>query len=369
MLPPVVKHQVLCIIQIGSMTYNLLNTISILLILHYCSSRVNPFVARRTTDTFRSYSIDATARKTSNLCYEPLRRPTHDMHCCYSVAHHPRHPRRNTIQWRLINCECVRYRTQLYLTRNDDTSFDFSSKLGWEEYYRKGLTFDSICDNDSSTSATSITTEWHTSIPLETIASYCWNSVNKDNSNESKTKRTEKFILMIGCGTSRLVDVVMAGTSCDSNGLKNTHITLLDSSQTCIDELQRRYKSVSNIHYICGDAIELSNTVSCSRKDTNAQIPQRYDTIVDKGLMDVLFCSDDWTSSVQTLFTEATKVLIHSDSGGTYILISYQLPKATKNFLQEIADELGYAWEFNCYGSTKRVSISTAKPKKETLGV
>ena len=191
---------------------------------------------------------------------------------------------------------------------------------------------------------------------------------DNDEKDIDGTDRTNKSILMIGCGTSRLVDVIMAKNpySSNNNSAKSdddVQFTLLDSSQTCIDELTRRYQKFDNVHCVCGDAIELTKTLSVSCPTTKAKIPQRYDTIIDKGLMDVLFCSDDWTSSVETLFTEATNVL-NRNGGGTYILISYKLPNATKQFLSEIADGLGYVWDFNCIGSTKRVTLSMADPKK-----
>ena len=264
--------------------------------------------------------------------------------------------------------------SQLYTkqgSNNDDTSFDFSSKIGWEEYYQRGLmTVDKNNNDGISSSAPSITTEWHTSIPLETIASHCWRNLVKNcNKGIDDSDRINKSILMIGCGTSRLVDVIMAKNpySSNNNSAKSdddVQFTLLDSSQTCIDELARRYQKYENIHCVCGDAIELTKTLLVYGPNTaKATIPQRYDTIIDKGLMDVLFCSDDWTSSVETLFTEATNVL-NRNGGGTYILISYKLPNATKQFLSEIADGLGYVWDFNCIGSTKRVTLSMADPKK-----
>lgn len=359
------------------MTYNLLIFISTLLILTYNSSIVNSFICHWETGTFHRFG---TSINVLNRNYEVQFDPehtTHKLHCHNAI---PRHPRRQARKIGNLYCNMLsqfkKYKsigvpTQLYVSegRNDDTSFDFSSKLGWEEYYQRGLNFDNINENDDSRK---ITTEWHTSIPLETIASHCWNSFNTCDDSDSLIDgiiSTKKSILMIGCGTSRLVDVVMAEGPYTSSSINDLHITLLDSSQTCIDELQRRYEGFCNVHCVCGDAVELTHTLSRSRSihhlHNKEEIPQQFDTIIDKGLMDVLLCSDDWTYLVQKLFTEATKVLIaNGGTGGTYILVSYQLPKATREFLLEVACRLGYSWEFNCYGSTKRVTISFAKPRK-----
>jgi SAM-dependent methyltransferase len=202
-----------------------------------------------------------------------------------------------------------------------DASFDFSSALGWEQYYQRNSS-----DEDT-------VLEWHSSIPLEVVASYCFGRF--DNGSEQN-------VLMPGCGMSRLTDAVLESG-------RTTNITLLDSSQTCIDQLKLRYKHLARISYVCGDAVKLSTTLGAC---------QLYDVIVDKGLMDALFCGEGWNGPVAKLLEEASQ-LLHPK--GVYLLVSYRLPRSTKKFVTEVGDKIGLTWEFDCKGSNDRVGISLAR--------
>jgi hypothetical protein len=222
---------------------------------------------------------------------------------------------------------------ELYSRVNDDTSFDFSSKLGWDQYYQ-------------TTSLEESVEEWHASIPLETIASCC------------PPSRPDCEILMIGCGTSRLVDVILDQHT--SQGV-NTRITLLDSSSTCIDALKRRYRDYSQkekLRYVCGDAVHLSS--SLSNLDGAHIGGARYDYIIDKGFMDALFCGEGWNTPVAALLSEASSLMNASGALSRYVLISYRLPKATKEYLIDLSAETGFHWDFDCAGSNRKVGISVA---------
>jgi SAM-dependent methyltransferase len=215
----------------------------------------------------------------------------------------------------------------------DDSSFDFSSKLGWDQYYQKAPLEDTV-------------KEWHVSIPLETIAALC------------PPCRNDCDVLMIGCGTSRLLDAVL-----DQHLLQgvNTRITSLDSSATCIDQLRSRYQDhpqKDNLFYVCGDAVHLSSSLSIL--DQTHSYSTRYDYIIDKGLMDALFCGDGWNGPVATLLSEASSLLKAGGVPGKYVLISYRLPKATKEYLLNVSVKAGLKWDFDCTGSSTRVSISVA---------
>ena len=351
------------------MPHHLKHTIcSALLLFIYYSSKGDSFGGRGKTGAFRSYynsgrtiiSAKVTKFHQSKKLVFNRQQLQHELLFCHTDSLIPNYESRTIGKIDGSYTDTTgRVPTRLHMTTisNDDTSFDYSSKLGWEEYYKRELIINDIScyknDGNNTFDATTATTEWHASIPLDTISSYCW---------VTRHERGKKSILMIGCGTSRLVDVVISGIpykNSMSNG-DDVHITLLDSSQTCINELTRRYQNIENVHCICGDAIQLENTLSFPNTSTTSKIPQRYDTIIDKGLMDVLFCSDDWTLSVKTLFSEAIKVL--APSGGSYVLISYKLSKMTREFLIQLADGVGYTWEFNCVGSTERVHISVSKP-------
>jgi hypothetical protein len=143
---------------------------------------------------------------------------------------------------------------------------------------------------------------------------------------------------MVGCGTSDLPSVVYAD--------RHAHIILLDSSQTCIDHLSARYGE--DMTYLCADATKLAEFVPTAS----------VDIIVDKGLMDALFCGEGWNGPIDSMVRQASKVLY---PGGMYLLVSYRLMQSTKEFLAEVGDEVGLDWEFDCAGSNERVGISIAR--------
>lgn len=228
----------------------------------------------------------------------------------------------------------------------DNESFDFSSSIGWEVYYRNH-------QNEPDE------LEWHSSVPLEVLARYC---------NSATSFSTSDFIsiLMVGCGTSQLPGIILHQDETDHiNGepseTRRIEITLLDSSATCIDQLKSRYKAhplQSSIRYVCGDAVQLSTTL------TRASLPCQacFDRMVDKGLLDALMCSEGWNGPVVTLLEEVSRVL---SCRGLYILVSYRLPKSTKQFLKQQGERFGLVWEFDCPGSNERVGISVATKTRE----
>lgn len=150
---------------------------------------------------------------------------------------------------------------------------------------------------------------------------------------------------MVGCGTSRLPEAIWEQSA-------NADITLLDSSTTCIQQLKNRYGE--SAQYACGDALRLSKLLSNVDGDSSLY----YDTLVDKGLMDALLCGEGWNGPVQQLLQEAVAVL--RPYSGRYMLISYRLPTATKDFLASMGQEIGLLWQFDCEGSNDRVGISIA---------
>ena len=101
--------------------------------------------------------------------------------------------------------------------------------------------------------------------------------------------------------------------------------------------------------YVCGDATKLSEC-----------IPDVVDVIYDKGLMDAIFCNEGWNKPIALLIQEASKVLVE---GGMYILVSYRLPKSTKEFLLDVGDANNLEWSFDMEGSNDRVGISVARKR------
>jgi SAM-dependent methyltransferase len=200
-----------------------------------------------------------------------------------------------------------------------DDSFDFSSAIGWEQFYKES----GVSSQEYSV------LEWHSSVPLEVLADF----IPLGGSN----------CLMVGCGTSDLPSVVYEKRS-------DISITLMDSSQTCIEQLSGRYGDTMS--YVCGDATRLSSVLPPSKL---------YNIIIDKGLMDAIFCGEGWNGPIESLVKESSKVL---SPGGFYLLASYRLPTSTKEFLTEVGSEVGLEWEFDCAGSNDRVGLSIARKKR-----
>lgn len=191
-------------------------------------------------------------------------------------------------------------------------AFDFSAPSEWETFYQD----------------TTEVVEWHSSIPLERVASYV-------------PKQQDAEILMVGCGNSKLPQVIL---SCCSN----PRIVLLDTSPTCLDQLMELYGP--DVEYVCGDAVNLQRL-----------FPHRkFDVIVDKGLSDAIFCSEGWNGPLETLYRGAAAVL--RPEVGKYLLVSYRLPSSTKDFLRQVGDKVGLEWEFDLKeDSNPRVGVSLAK--------
>lgn len=114
--------------------------------------------------------------------------------------------------------------------------------------------------------------------------------------------------------------------------------------------MKERYKHQERIGYVCGDAVKLSDTLLIAS--------EQFDVIVDKGLMDALLCGEGWNGPVATLLEEASQKL---RCKGVYVLVSYRLPRSTREYLTEVGDRVGLTWEFDCKGSNDRVGVSIAR--------
>lgn len=105
-----------------------------------------------------------------------------------------------------------------------DSSFDFSTPQGWEDYYRTG----------SEEEDAQVVVEWHASVPLAEIADMV---------------PLEAKCLMVGTGLSHLPAAVLER--------RKASITLQDSSETCMQHLRDRYGET--VQYAVGDATKLSD--------------------------------------------------------------------------------------------------------------
>lgn len=260
-------------------------------------------------------------------------------------------------------------------------SFDFSSAMEWDEFYKKPEKYDSIVQSEGgspSTKTTATAIEWHSSVSLDEIA-----SVVPSNGK----------CLIIGCGDSNLPDRILK----QQDRPPPRSLVLLDTSQTCLDQLRERHQSLersndhfdrptsevslsnTEIEYVCGDATQLSNyfgidnivdsdgssTVKGEGKN-NDDRGSLFDMIIDKGLTDALLCGEGWDGPLEKLLYESAKVL--SMESGQYLLISYQLPSSTKEFLMDVGHKVGLEWEFDVDLDTTTAAINSASSSEKSNG-
>ena len=244
-------------------------------------------------------------------------------------------------------------------------SFDFSSAAEWDKFYKtsENPTNNSILSDGTTLLATNETamasvTEWHSSVSLDEIAS---------------AVPSNGTCLIIGCGNSNLPDRILRQPGGRS---PPRSLVLLDSSQTCLDQLRDRFRNIESecqqsngsstkattrIEYVCGDATELTKHFGTnhggdqsenlvgnkSGNNDDEEESSLFDIIIDKGLTDAILCGEGWDGPLEKLFHEAANIL--STGTGRYLLISYQLPSSTKNFLLTVGEKVGLEWDFDVY--------------------
>lgn len=251
---------------------------------------------------------------------------------------------------------------------------DFSSVYFWEKFYQQMIQDQQEIippkesDDPTDTASDSIVDnafvfEWHDSIPLETIAA---------------TIPPGSNCLMVGCGNSLLPQVVL-------DREKDVSITLLDTSQTCLEQLQRQYGGYPEVRYACASALEMAqHLVGDTVQEDTANVAffcdtqaTYFDVILDKGLVDALMCGEGWEGPVESLLRESSRI-VDPQRGGTYLLVSYKIAPAIQEAFQELSDsaasivsadggpQLEWNWDFDMEDlSNDRVSISmaTIRPK------
>eukprot|EP00563_Minutocellus_polymorphus_P019334 CAMPEP_0197715666 /NCGR_PEP_ID=MMETSP1434-20131217/784_1 /TAXON_ID=265543 /ORGANISM="Minutocellus polymorphus, Strain CCMP3303" /LENGTH=268 /DNA_ID=CAMNT_0043299855 /DNA_START=87 /DNA_END=893 /DNA_ORIENTATION=+ len=224
-------------------------------------------------------------------------------------------------------CEARRRRTTPFvcLQSTNADAFDFSSKTGWNQFYEKRA-------RPSDDQLVFEPYEWHSSLDHDVV----FQLVERGGS-----------ILFVGCGSSAMP------LELHDRHQGETHITCLDYSPSCIEQLAQSWGSTrSNMSFVCGDATRLETVPAIANGD------ERTDAIIDKGLIDALMCGEGWNGDVERLLTSAAKQL---KTNGLYILASYKLSSATKDFLLDVGKEVGLEWTFDLEDEDNtRVSLSKA---------
>ncbi|CAB9508293.1 Thiopurine S-methyltransferase (TPMT) [Seminavis robusta] len=182
--------------------------------------------------------------------------------------------------------------------------------------------------------------EWHDSIPLDELA-----LLIPSNSR----------CLMVGCGNSNLPRIVL-----DRND--NIHVTLLDNSPICIEQLKAQYRQSDHVACVCASATDMSSSQSL--------VDSSFDSIVDKGLTDAFMCGEGWETSVQALLRESSQIV---KTPATYLLVSYKMTPAVQTIFQNLSDQVSgdamqqWEWDFDIQSlSNHRVSVSLATIRSTT---
>jgi hypothetical protein len=274
------------------------------------------------------------------------------------------------------------------------SSFDFASAAAWEGHYaasaatatattrteRRGIeTADAAAAAAEGGGTATMDEEWHQEIALEEIVDLVERLLLRDDEDASTSTHNsaagndnnQGAILVIGCGTSTLPTMLL-------ERLPTVRLVLLDSSRTCVEHVRERYNS--NHHPLLtgstsgSSAPSVGNRVDCvwgnvlrprstwqlvggpndnsdDDNDDRASIPTKVDLILDKGLMDVLLCGDDWDSTVPRLLAALADDDDDDDALAPtgryccyYVLVSYTLPPSTRQFIRE---ETGNTWDWS----------------------
>ena len=200
---------------------------------------------------------------------------------------------------------------------------------------RKKTSSSSSHDASLATATTFEPFEWHASLPHSKV----FESMPPSSIDGS--------VLLVGCGTSTMpIELYDLREG-------NTRVVCLDYSEPCVEQLKASWtEGRGNMTFVCGDATRLKEV-------DFAQGNGKFDAIIDKGLIDALMCGESWDRDVERLLSSAAAIL--KPSIGEYLLVSYKLTTSTKEFLEEVGDEVGLQWKFGLEDEdNSRVSFSKA---------
>jgi hypothetical protein len=251
--------------------------------------------------------------------------------------------------------------------------FDFSSKFGWDHFYKMELgqfpiasvqpndkTTKLLVDDhdDDNTSSLEYSYEWHPHIPHSAIvkaitpsvlAASQYYSQSVDSSLSSQNQKLQlPSILVVGCGNSALPRILH-----DAFGDIPVSVTCLDYSTICMDMIRSMYeRACPNMNFVVGDATNLQNVIwengldaDDDADDTKTKQQQsnkkQFDIIIDKGLLDALMCGEGFDIGKQM---DGINEVLTTYEWGMHVLICFELSSASKQCLEDIP---GLDWNFN----------------------
>lgn len=196
--------------------------------------------------------------------------------------------------------------------------FDFSSRIGWDNFYKEG-------NQSDEQSLEEMEYEWHSNIPHSVIVDAVSPSIDAAFKYYATAENDELYlptILLVGTGNSALPRILH-----DAFDIP-VRVTCLDYSPVCVEMIRSMYSDLCpNMDFVLGDATQLKHAVNGSK----------YDVIVDKGLLDALMCGEGFDSDLDKLMLGIDEVLT-THEWGVSILICFQLSKSNRKFLVELAD-------------------------------
>lgn len=221
--------------------------------------------------------------------------------------------------------------------------FDFSSKLGWDTFYKDGIQATTSGDDHKDTTTEKLEYEWHPHISHSIIVDCVKPTIETASKYYQSTLQNKRMpsILLVGCGNSALPRIL-------HNAFDTAvEVTCLDYSPICINMIRSMYQeSCPNMSFVVGDATKLQD-VHWDDDTTEQSKDKQFDVIVDKGLLDALMCGDGF--DIDQLM-DGTNHVLTSQDWGLYVLICFELSKSSKQSLVELGnneDERRLVWDFN----------------------
>eukprot|EP00584_Thalassiosira_punctigera_P015077 CAMPEP_0172561170 /NCGR_PEP_ID=MMETSP1067-20121228/91822_1 /TAXON_ID=265564 ORGANISM="Thalassiosira punctigera, Strain Tpunct2005C2" /NCGR_SAMPLE_ID=MMETSP1067 /ASSEMBLY_ACC=CAM_ASM_000444 /LENGTH=336 /DNA_ID=CAMNT_0013351153 /DNA_START=172 /DNA_END=1179 /DNA_ORIENTATION=- len=234
--------------------------------------------------------------------------------------------------------------------------FDFSSKLGWDGFYKKGLqrtddwvesASEAIDGEIAGDSIESLEYEWHGHIPHSAIVDAVEPAISAASryySSIQSATEPHPSILLVGCGNSALPRILHDAFDAP------VRVTCLDYSPVCIEMIKSMYESTCpNMDFVVGDATNLQRVQWDGGTSKQSPEKKRFDVIIDKGLLDALMCGEGF--DLERLMGGINDVLTPHD-WGVHVLICFQLSRSSKQSLAELGNsgydnEPSLVWDFD----------------------
>jgi len=121
-------------------------------------------------------------------------------------------------------------------------------------------------------------------------------------------------ILVVGLGRSNIIEVLY------KKGFRD--ITAVDISPMVISKMQKKYEHLTGVDFIAMDAREMITLASDS-----------FTAVIDKAMIDALFCMSDFNDSVNRAYSEIFRVL---RMDGVFLSVSHAIPLARVPYLRLI---------------------------------